>query len=173
MSSTKRISLVALFLALGLILPFITMQIPEFGQMLTPMHFPVIIAAIVLGSYYGAVIGFITPLLRLLLFGLPLFPMAMSMSFELAVYGLVVGLIIQVLSKTNLHRILNVVIALVIAIILGRITFSLAAMIFMNVPRFMTMFITTFTGSFIGIILQLILIPLIMIRLYKHMDQAK
>ena len=37
----KRLS--ALFLALALVLPFLTGQIPEVGSMLCPMHIPVLL----------------------------------------------------------------------------------------------------------------------------------
>lgn len=40
-SSVKNITLTAMFLALGMILPFFTGQIPQIGNMLLPMHLPV------------------------------------------------------------------------------------------------------------------------------------
>ena len=36
----KNMVLAAMFLALGLVLPFLTGQIPRIGSMLLPMHFP-------------------------------------------------------------------------------------------------------------------------------------
>lgn len=47
-SITKNIVLSAMFLAIGLILPLFTAQIPQIGQMLLPMHIPVCCCA---GSY--------------------------------------------------------------------------------------------------------------------------
>ena len=38
MNSTKKLVLAAMFLALALVLPFLTGQIPEIGSMLCPMH---------------------------------------------------------------------------------------------------------------------------------------
>ena len=38
--TVRKTVLAALFLAIGLILPFITMQIPAVGKMLCPMHIP-------------------------------------------------------------------------------------------------------------------------------------
>ena len=38
---TYNMVLAALFLALGMILPFLTAQIPQIGSMLLPMHIPV------------------------------------------------------------------------------------------------------------------------------------
>ena len=44
-TSTRKLTLSALFLALGLVLPLITGQIPQIGKMLLPMHIPVCCAA--------------------------------------------------------------------------------------------------------------------------------
>ena len=38
---TKKLTLSAMFLAIGIILPFFTGQVPQIGNMLLPMHFPV------------------------------------------------------------------------------------------------------------------------------------
>lgn len=44
-----KITLSGVFLALGLLLPFLTGQIPEIGSMLCPMHIPVLICGFVCG----------------------------------------------------------------------------------------------------------------------------
>ena len=62
MKNTKHLVLTALFLALGIILPFLTGQIPEIGSMLLPMHLPVLLCGFVCGWPYGLAVGFITPL---------------------------------------------------------------------------------------------------------------
>ena len=49
-----KICLAALFLSLGWLMPFLTGQIPEFGNMLLPMHIPVMICGFILGPVYGA-----------------------------------------------------------------------------------------------------------------------
>ena len=43
--STRKLVFAALFLALGLVLPFLTAQIPQVGSMLLPMHLPVLLGA--------------------------------------------------------------------------------------------------------------------------------
>ena len=91
MKHSKRIhSLVlsALFLALGLVLPFFTGQIPQIGSMLLPMHIPALLCGLICGWQYGAVVGFIMPLMRSLLFTMPPLLTAVAMAFELAAYGL-------------------------------------------------------------------------------------
>src|SRR5690554_3846526 len=99
-SATKRLVLAGFFLALGLLMPFLTLQIPSVGSRLLPMHIPVLLGGFVLGGPLGLVIGFVTPLLRSIIFGLPpQFPTAFIMSFELATYGLLAGVVYRLLSK--------------------------------------------------------------------------
>ena len=43
--SVKNLVLGALFLALALVLPFFTGQIPQIGAMLCPMHLPILLVA--------------------------------------------------------------------------------------------------------------------------------
>ena len=88
---TRNLTLSALFLALGYVLPFLTGQIPQFGSMLLPMHIPVFLCALICGWQYGAVIGFILPLTRCLFFSMPPVYVAIAMAFELATYGFVAG----------------------------------------------------------------------------------
>ena len=91
-SAVLKLVLGALFLALALVLPFLTGQIPEIGSMLCPMHLPVLLAGFVCGGPIAAVIGFAAPLLRFLMFGMPpIYPTGLSMAFELPTDGLVSG----------------------------------------------------------------------------------
>ena len=87
---TRNLVLAALFLALALLLPFLTGQIPQIGKMISPMHIPAFLCGFVCGWPYALAVGFIAPLLRNLLFHMPpLFPTGVSMAFELATYGVV------------------------------------------------------------------------------------
>ena len=81
-------------MAIGLLLPFLTGQIQQIGNMLLPMHLPVFLCALICGWQYGVAVGFVLPLLRYLLFGMPpIFPVGVAMAFELATYALVAGLV--------------------------------------------------------------------------------
>ena len=92
--NTKKLAYAALFLALCLVLPMLTGQIPQIGSMLLPMHIPVLLCGLVCGWQYGAAVGFVGPLLRSVLFGMPpMYPVAIAMAFELLTYGLVIGLV--------------------------------------------------------------------------------
>ena len=59
--STKRLVLSGLFLALGLLMPFLTVQIPNIGSRLLPMHIPVLLCGFICGWPYGLIIGLVLP----------------------------------------------------------------------------------------------------------------
>ena len=89
-----------MFLALSFVLPFFTMQINEIGDMLCPMHIPVILCGYLCGGPWGLVVGIIAPLLRSLVMTMPvMYPTAICMAFELGTYGLTAGLLYKVLPK--------------------------------------------------------------------------
>ena len=96
----KRLVVSALMLALALVLPYFTGGIPAIGNLLLPMHLPVLLCGFLCGGGWGAGVGLAAPLLRSLLAGRPeFFPTAFSMAFELAAYGLISGLLYRRLPK--------------------------------------------------------------------------
>ncbi|MCR5067938.1 MAG: ECF transporter S component [Erysipelotrichaceae bacterium] len=160
----RKLAYAALFLALGLVLPFVTGQIPEIGSMLCPMHLPVMLCGLLCGPYYGALVGAICPVLRSLMFGMPpMYPGAIAMAFELCAYGLVIGLVYRMFRKKNTAA---VYCALLVAMVLGRIVWGIARYVMMAIKGgsfTMAAFISgAITTAIPGIILQLVLIPLIM-----------
>ena len=173
----KKLVLSAMFMAIGLVLPFITGQIQQIGNMLLPMHIPVLFCGLICGWQYGAVVGFVLPLLRYVLFGMPpIFPTGVSMSFELAGYGAVIGLNMQQLGKRNTtdsgkNYVRNLYLALIGAMLAGRIVWGLVRFILARAtmqPFTMEMFMAgAFLTAIPGIIVQLILIPGIMAALKR------
>ena len=168
--------LTAMFLALALVLPFLTGQIKEIGSMLLPMHIPVMLCGLVCGPQYGVIIGFIAPLMRSMIFGMPvMFPSAISMAFELATYGLVIGLIF---SKSRWKCIKSLYRSLIISMVAGRVVWGIVQCILLGLGNngfTLSMFLS---GAIIkaipGIILQLLLIPTIMLVLGKtHLMHMK
>ena len=169
MIKNKKVVLTALFIALGLTLPMITANVPMIGNMLLPMHFPIIICGLICGAGYGALAGVITPLLRSFIFGMPpLFPIAAAMAFELAAYGAVAGLVYVIIQKNKG----SVYPALIISMLSGRavwgvVTFILFRM--MGKTLILQMFLAgAFTNAIPGIVGQLIIIPVLMYYLAKH-----
>ena len=173
----RKLVLSAMFMAIGLVLPFITGQIQQIGNMLLPMHIPVLLCGLICGWQYGAIVGFILPLLRYVLFGMPpIFPTGVSMTFELAAYGAVIGLIMQRLSRKNTvgdgkNYVLNLYLALIGAMLAGRIIWGLVRFILAQAtmqPFTLEMFMAgAFLTAVPGIIVQLILIPGIMAALKR------
>ncbi|HHV09159.1 MAG TPA: ECF transporter S component [Clostridiales bacterium] len=166
-----KLVLSALFIALGIILPFITMQIPRIGNMLLPMHIPVMLCGFICGGPYGFIVGLIVPLLRSVLVGMPLMmPTAVSMSPELAVYGLVTGYVYQKLKD----RRFGIYVALLTAMILGRIVWggvSIGLFSLMGNSFTWKLFVMNgFVNAIPGIVIQLIFIPLLVKRLKRNKE---
>ena len=164
----KKLVLSAMFIAIGLVLPFVTGQVPEIGNMLLPMHIPVMLSGLVCGWQYGAAVGFITPLLRSFIFGKPfLFPNAFAMAFELAAYGLVIGLVFLLLKKKGIG---SLYISLVTSMLVGRAVWGAVMWLILVGGDGFTLaaFVSgAFTTAIPGIILQLVLIPAIMMILKR------
>ena len=90
----------ALCLGLCLVLPFLTGQIPQIGNMLCPMHIPVLLSGFLCGPWWAMAIGLVAPALRFILFSMPApIPTGLAMTFELAAYGLTAGLLYRIMPK--------------------------------------------------------------------------
>lgn len=166
----RNLTISGFMLALGLVLPFLTGQIPQIGRALLPMHLPVFLCALICGWKYGLLVGAVMPLLRHLLFTMPPFQVAIAMTFEMATYGLVAGFIYFKMKKSN--PLAAVYTALVSAMILGRIVWGIAQMILMGVQGNPFGFQAFLGGALFsaipGIILQLVLVPALILLLEKN-----
>lgn len=165
----EKLVLSAMFLCLGLVLPFFTGQIPQIGSMLLPMHLPVILCGFICGWKYGFVIGAVTPLLRSVVFGMPImYPTAIAMAFELAAYGFLTGFLFK---KARWHCVKSLYRCLVAAMFGGRILWGIVMTVILGLGENGFTFTAFLTGAFLnavpGIIVQLILVPAIMLALNK------
>ena len=168
MVKNKNLKLVlsGMLIAVGLYLPFLTGQIPEIGSRLLPMHIPVLLCGFICGGGYGAMVGFVTPVMRSLIFSMPpMYPGAISMAFELAAYGLISGLMFSALK----YRKSAVFPSLIVSMLTGRIVWGFVRyiMTFAGGAGFsMSMFIAgAVIDAIPGIILQLVLIPALVLIL--------
>ena len=172
MSSRKnlyRMVLSAMFLALAMVLPLLTGQIPQIGKMLSPMHIPVLLCGFFCGPWYGLLVGAIAPVLRSLIFGMPaLFPNAFIMCFELATYGCVSGLLYKLLPK----KIPYIYVSLIGAMLAGRAVWGIVSAIVYGITKAEFGWQAFMAGAFInavpGIILHIVLIPILVIALRKY-----
>ena len=174
MKQTKKLVLAAMFLALALVLPFLTGQIPQVGSMLCPMHIPVLLCGFFCGWQWGLAVGLIAPILRSLTLGMPpMFPTALCMAFELATYGAVSGLLYSLLPK---KKITSIYISLLTAMIAGRLVWGLARFLCtgLDVSQFglAAFWAGAVTTAIPGIIVQIILIPLLVMTLDRSRKNA-
>jgi thiamine transporter ThiT len=168
----QNMILAGMMLALAIVLPFLTGSIPSLGQAFLPMHLPILLCGFICGPKYGGLIGFIAPLMRSLMVGVPpLYPVALAMSFELATYGIVSGLLYFRLKKYNVYGIYG---TLILTMILGRIVYGVSNTILLAIESTPYAFETFISAAFIsgvpGIIFQLIVIPWL---IFAYDQQAK
>ncbi len=163
---TLKLVYAAVCLALAMVLPLLTGQIPEIGSKLSPMHIPALLCGFLCGWEYGLVVGFIAPLLRSLIFGMPpLFPTATAMAFELAAYGAFAGLFYKLFPK----KISYIYLTQILAMICGRIVWGAVMFAFMGFGFANFGFEAFLSGAILnavpGMILHIILVPAIVIVL--------
>ena len=141
----KKLVLSAMFLALGLVLPFLTGQIPQIGNMMLPMHLP---------------------LLRHALFLMPPMPGCIAMAFEMAAYGTVVGFLY---AHARWQCVISLYRCLLAAMLAGRLVWAAVRVVMTgvaSVPFTWQIFVTeAFITAIPGIVLQLMVIPAVMVAM--------
>lgn len=164
----KTMVLAAMLLAVGIVLPFFTGQIPQIGNMLLPMHIPVLVCGLICGWQYGGIVGFILPLLRYVLFTTPPMPNGIAMAFELASYGAIVGFLYN---RSRWQCIVSLYRSLIIAMIGGRIVWGAVRVVMLgtmgNAFSWKMFMAGAFLNAIPGIILQLVFIPALMLVLNR------
>ena len=162
----KNLVLAAMFMALGLVLPFLTGQIPQVGAMMLPMHLPVLLCGLVCGWQYGGLVGFVLPLLRHTLFGTPPLITATAMAFELAAYGMVAGFLYARSRWQCLRALYRCLIAAMIA---GRLVWGAACVVLLGLGKLEFSWQAFLSGAGLsaipGIVLQLLVIPAVMVAM--------
>ncbi len=167
--TVKNLCLSGMFLALGLLLPLLTANSRELGNILCLMHIPILLCGIICSPIHGAVVGLTAPLFRSFLVGMPPFPaVAVPMAAELAVYGVTIGVLYRLFPKKTVYLYPSLTVAMLLGrtvsvsvkyllFALGKTEFSLKMVLQLN-------FITTLPGA----ALQLLLIPGVLYLLKKR-----
>ena len=166
--SVLRLTYAAVCLALALVLPMLTGQIPQIGQALSPMHIPAFLCGFLCGWPWGLVVGAVAPLLRFAIFQMPPAPTCYFMAAELAAYGCFSGIFYRLLPK----KIPFIYVSLVAAMVCGRAVDAVVKIVVANafgvgqaaLPVILT---NTVVNTVPGIIVQIILVPAIIIALRK------
>lgn len=167
--SVRNMTISAMFIALGIVLPFFTGQIPQIGNMLLPMHIPVFLCGLICGWRYGLAVGFILPLLRYVMFGMPvIYPTGIAMAFELGTYGFVSGIMYN---GSKWRCIVSLYRSIIAAMIAGRVVWGIAEIILLGINGNVFTIQAFMAGAFLnavpGIILQLVILPVVMLSLNK------
>ena len=163
----RTLATAAMLLALGYVLPFFTGNIPQIGNMLCPMHLPVLLCGFLCGWRYGLAVGFLLPLLRsAVLTAPPMFPTAIAMAFELGAYGFLTG---YLYARSRWQCVIALYRCLIAAMIGGRIVWAVVRVILSGVSGQAFTWQMFLSGALLtaipGIILQLAFIPAVMVAL--------
>ena len=158
----RNLTYAAMSLALCLVLPFFTGQIPQIGAMLCPMHLPVLLCGFVAGPSWGFAVGATLPIFRSLTLGMPpFFPGAFCMAFELAAYGAVAGVMHRLLPRKKPY----IYCSLLTAMAVGRLVWGAAMFFALGASggsfTFGAFLAGAVTNALPGIALQILLLPVL------------
>ena len=166
-TSSRRLVMGAVCIALCVVLPLAFHAIPNAGSILLPMHIPVLMCGLVCGWPYGLICGLLGPALSSLLTGMPPAAMLPSMMVECAVYGCVSGLLLLIVHTKSTYA--DLYISMIGAMLAGRILGG-ASKALLFAPGSLTVAAWA-TGYFVtglpGILVQLVLIPSLVFALMR------
>lgn len=166
MTPVKKLVFTAACAALCLVLPMAFHAIPNAGQVILPMHIPVLLCGLICGWPYGGVCGLIGPLLSSVITGMPPAAMLPSMMVECAVYGFTSGLLMKHVRTGK--AVTDLYISLISAMAAGRIAAGFAkAWIFTPGVSPFAWVTTSLVTGIPGIVLQLVLMPLVVAALTR------
>ena len=165
MTSTKRLILAGLCVALGIVLPVAFHSVANAGSIFLPMHIPVLLCGLICGWPYGLACGVLAPLLSSLITGMPPMAYLPGMLCELAVYGFVSGLLMRYVKTGKLLADLSI--SLVSAMLLGRLVLGLLNALLFRAGEYSVALWTTsaFVTALPGIAIQLAIIPALVLAL--------
>jgi hypothetical protein len=122
LTNIRTYGIIAAFVAMSVLTPWLFHQSPTAGPTFLPMHFFIFAAALTCGWQAGAIVGLLTPFASYLVSGMPAMTVLPQIAVEVTVYGLIAGLLRQ---KYNLR----VVWSLLGAMVGGRIALLLTVVI--------------------------------------------
>ena len=162
----KRLVLAAACVALCVVLPIAFHSIPNAGQVVLPMHIPVLLCGLICSWPYGFLCGLLGPLLSCLVTGMPPAAMLPAMMIECAAYGCISGVMLCFVRTKHLY--LDLYICQIVSMLAGRFIDGLAKSWFLapGTPPFAWITTSLITGI-PGILLQLILLPTVVYALMR------
>ena len=157
MKKTNNIVLTGMFIALGILIPFILGHaFGVRGVVLLPMHLPVLVCGLLCGPLYGLFCGAITPIFSSILTGMPAtFPMLPVLVCELSLYGFLSGWTYKI-KEFSINQ------SLISSIAVGRVVngIVLASLLTLQSKRIvlLTALYSVLSGM-PGVLIQILLIP--------------
>ena len=170
---TEKLTITALLLAAGILLPMITHSFAA-GTVLLPMHLPVLLCGFLCGPLYGLLCGVLVPVLNCVLTGMPVaYPMLPIVTCELCVYGFLSGVLYK---KTPLGHIKGgLYLALVLTMVCGRAAYggAWAALFFLNPAMKAPTVLAAVVAGLPGIAAQLVLVPPVVLAVNRGFRRDK
>ena len=167
MSMVKRAVITALCIALCVVLPMAFHAVKNAGNIISPMHIPVLLCGLICGWPFGLLCGIAGPVLSALFTGMPSMAFLPPMIIELAAYGLVAGFMMQMVHTKNTYA--DLYLSLVVAMIAGRIIAGFARGFIFTAGKYSLQAWAAgyFVTALPGIAIQLVLIPSLVFVLMK------
>lgn len=169
--NTQKMCASALLIAASILLPqiFHIFGGTTAGGVFLPMHIPVFTSGLLLGPYYGIIVGVLSPIISFFLTGMPPAAKLPFMLIELASYGFLSGIFYT--KKINLY------LSLILSQIGGRVIYGFSLLIatyllHLKVPAIITVGTAVLTGI-PGIILQIVFVPsaILLLKRVIHFDR--
>ena len=158
--SVRKLCTAAFLMAVGVLLPqaFHLIGGSAGGSIFLPMHIPVLISGLLLGPFYGAVVGIFTPAVSFLFTAMPPAAKLPFMIMELFAYGVISGFLAKKL-RFRLYP------ALCLTMVSGRLVYALALwvagmLLSISVPPVVSVW-TAFITGIPGMVLQLVAVPVL------------
>ena len=161
-------------IAVGVILPYFVHAFGASPRVLMPMHFPVLIAGVLLSPITAALVGLLTPAISMGLTGYPTSAQVMRMMPELAAYAAVTSVMLRLLPlwpglSERAGRIAAIAVAVLVAMIAGRLVY-VAFYVLTAGPESLRFFTAVLISPAVpGIIAQLVIVPPLADRLHRSM----
>lgn len=168
MDIKKQLTLPALFLSCGLLLPIAFHMFGMAGKIFLPMHIPVLMSGLLLGWRQGLCMGLFTPILSSILTGMPpLYPMAPIMAIELALYGAAGGYLYKNKHLSPLLAVLGALVAGRLGVVIMLAIFASTLQISMSPWIYVAM---AAANGAPGIIIQLLFLPPLVKKLEGYLN---
>lgn len=168
---TRKMVLTSLFVAIGIVLPQMLHLFggPTLGTILLPMHLPVFIGAMILGSIPGMMIALLSVGIGVLL-GMPSPLIASYMVFELSAYALVSGFLYHK-KQWNVFLSFGIAKLFGMAVAVAMVLFWTHVVGLSYPPTFGT--VAMFAVGIPGIIAQVLIVPTVVLLVKQRRDHGQ